>query len=320
MAERFALGIVGAGRLVERGYLPALDLVDRFRLAAVADPAPDRRRHAVALAERSTASDRVESHRCAAEMVGSTALDAVVVASPPDRHLADARVVTGAGIPVLVEKPPASNAADALDLTSLRPSPWIGLNRRFGPGADAVRRAAPDAGTLDAEVLVEYRRTAWSAHVVRDDAWLDLGPHLVDLVRWIASCEIIEVRGAELSHDRAHVELGTTRGRATLLARTDRVHRERVTIRDGAGRIVAQHRLGGIVGGVRDRIPRRERPTALVRSIAAQLDAFATAIATGGHPMLATADDGVAAMRVLDAARASTSSGRTIPATLPGRT
>ena len=43
--------------------------------------------------------------------------------------------------PTLVEKPPAVDAADAAGLAAISPAPWVGFNRRFDPGAAAVRAA-----------------------------------------------------------------------------------------------------------------------------------------------------------------------------------
>ena len=44
-------------------------------------------------------------------------------------------VATAAGVPVLVEKPPAPDLAGAADLVPLSPTPWLGFQRRFRPRA-----------------------------------------------------------------------------------------------------------------------------------------------------------------------------------------
>lgn len=312
------LGIVGCGRLTEAGYLPALSLTDRFALTAVADPDAARRR---TVADRCSGPDGPAAFPNAAALLASGEADAVVLATPAAAHLADASGATDAGIPVLVEKPPADDAGGARRLADLRPAPWIGFNRRFDDGIIEARRRVPHDGDIVVEAGISYRRGGWGAHQVRDDAWLDLGTHLIDIVRWTASTDIVEVIRADLTPARAEVDVTTGRGTARIRARTDGIHDERVTIRAADGSVLADHRVGGPIEAVRARILPRGGPSALVASLAAQLDAFASAITDGGHPALATAHDGFAAMCVLDAARLAADRGRPVAvSTVAGRT
>ncbi len=307
------LGLIGCGRLAELGYVPALAGTARFRLTAVADPDPRR----TATVTRAVATRGVTSHTGADDLIEHADVDAVIVAGPAATHVPDAAVAVEAGVPVLVEKPPATDAAGADRLAQLAPHPWVGFNRRFDPGAAALRRRIAEVGDVDVELTIEYRRRAWSPVTVRDDALLDLGTHLVDWVRWLTGAEVDEVVRAELSPARATVELRTGRGSATLHARTDRIHRERISAQDGAGRRIAVHRLGGAADAVAGRVRRRNRPGSLVASLAQQLEAFADAVETGTHPVLATAGDGLAAMLVLDAARRSDRTRRPVAITAP---
>ncbi len=303
-AAPLALGLIGCGRLAEAGYLPALAGTGRFRLTAVADPDP---RRTATIVRRADREHGITRHVGADDLIEHADVDAVVVAGPAATHLASAALAAEADVPVLVEKPPAPDAAGARRLAQLAPRPWVGFNRRFDPGAAALRRRIADAGDteLELELAIRYRRRAWSPVTVRDDALLDLGTHLVDWVRWLTGAEVDQIVRAELSTERATVELRTSRGSATLRARTDRVHRESIGVRDGEGRRIAAHRLGGPVDAVTGRVRHRHRPGALVHTLTDQLEAFADAVETGGHPVLATADDGLAAMLVLDAARRS---------------
>lgn len=325
-----ALGLVGCGRLAEAGYVPALAAVAAeadLRLVAVADPDPGRRERLAGLAGDAGAG-AVAAFPGAAALLAGADIDAVVLASPAPAHVADAERAGAAGVAALVEKPPAPDAAGAAALAALTPPPFVGFNRRFDAGARAVRRAVPAGGPVELRLAISYRRRGWGAHEVHDDALLDLGPHLVDWARWISGREVVEVACTELSGDRVALDLvlsgdgdgdGDDRGpgRATVRAATDRPHAELVELRDGAGDLLARHRLGGLASGLRGRLGRRG-PDALVASLAGQLVAFAAAVRGEAPPDLGTAADGHAAMTVIDAARTSAADGaRPVPIPRP---
>ncbi len=80
--------------------MPALESVPGLRLAAVADPDEGRR-----------ASLGVPGYPGAEELVEAEPLDAVLIVSPVESHLTDARAATARGLPCLVEKPPATNVS-----------------------------------------------------------------------------------------------------------------------------------------------------------------------------------------------------------------
>lgn len=301
-APALRIGLVGAGRLAEVGYLPALDAVPALQLTAVADP--DRAR---AVAVAGAAGPAVEVFPDALELAASGTVDAVVVASPPAQHLAGAEAATAAGLPVLVEKPPAPDLAGAQALASLRPVPWIAFNRRFDPGLRAMRERIPRTGLIELDLRLAYRRASWNPRVVDDDVLLDLGPHVVDLARWLTGSEV-EAVSADLAPTRARLHLAGDRLAATVALTCDALHHERVAARAG-GRRIRGHRTGGPSGLVTGRVAAlRGRPHPLVTSLAGQLAAFAEALRGSPAPDLATAAEGVEVMAVLDAARRSSSS------------
>ena len=150
----------------------------------------------------------------------------------------------------------------------LDPPPWVGFNRRFDPGAAAVRAA------------VGRRRRRRPAPRDRLPP-VGLGraprprrrpprprPPPVDWARWITGADVVDVACAECTPDRAALDLTLGRGRATLRAATDRPHAELVELRDGRGDVVARHRLGGLAAAVRGRLG-RSGPTTLVTTLAA---------------------------------------------------
>jgi predicted dehydrogenase len=291
------VGLVGCGRLAEAGYVPAFARVAGARIVAVADPDPTRRDRVAALAGGS-----VTTHVDARTLLDDARPDAVVLATPVQHHVEDARAASDAGVPALLEKPPAPDAITAAALVALARPPWLAFNRRFDPGAARVRAQVIGRERLALQFELAYRRRSWSPVQVHDDALLDLGPHLVDWARWITDGEVDDVRALELRHERAVVQVRTRCGVATLVAVTDARHRELIEARTQAGALVARHHHGGVVDAVRGRLPGAEHP--LLASLAAEVDEF-TRVVRGERPVrLGTAADGLAVMQVLDAARA----------------
>jgi predicted dehydrogenase len=143
--------------------------------------------------------------------------------------------------------------------------------------------------------------------VVHDDALLDLGPHLVDLARWLTGSEVVGVRARTVSHERAVVDVELSRGRAEVQVAADRMHREQIVVHDAAGERLAIHRAGGPLAAVVGRLQAGPHP--LVTTLAAQLAAFTRSVGGTEEPDLGTATHGVAVMAAIDAARASAAGG-----------
>lgn len=304
MTQPLRIGIVGCGRLAESGYAPALAQLPDLAVVAVADPDASRRSIVAALVGGAPAQ-----LANATALVAAVELDAVLIASPVDHHIDDAAAAASSGLPALLEKPPARDAATARRLGALDPAPWLGFNRRFDPGAQQARRARAGLDSYTLDLVLHYRRAGWAPHQVDDDALLDLGPHLVDWARWIGG-DILAVRCAELQRDHAVVELELTQGRAVIDVASDRPHRERLHLRDGTGQTVVDHRIGGVVAGVRARLRGGAGPSDLIATLRAELATFAHAVRTGDAGDLGAVTDGVSVMTVLDAARASAGNDR----------
>jgi myo-inositol 2-dehydrogenase/D-chiro-inositol 1-dehydrogenase len=289
------LGIAGCGRIADRGYLPAAEPLAEVELAAVADPDRDRaERLAAALGGASTFAS-VE------DMVAAGELDGVVVATPVDSHVTTAAIAAAAGLPCLVEKPPASGLAGALELEALDPAPAVGFNRRFLQGVD-LAPSIPAEGWLELDLELRFRRGGWGAHESRDEALLDAGVHLIDLAAYLTGAAPIAVRRAELGQERASLELELGRARARIACATDRAYAERIEVADRAGRTVAASRTGRL----RARLARlRDGEDQLVASLRRQLECFAATIHGEEADGLADADAAVVAMSVVEAARRS---------------
>lgn len=293
------LGLVGCGRVAERGYLPALARARRVELVAVADP--DEARCA------STAPGLPWFESASALLAGAS-VDAVVLATPASAHLADARVAAEAGVFTLVEKPPALTLAEAAELAALDPPPWIGFNRRFVPGLVRMPASLRGADTADLTLEFSYERSEWGPYAADDEAVLDLGTHLVDLVRWLTGQKATRARAESVDDAHAAFELELERGDARISCATDGAWSEKVEGRDGAGRLVARYSTDDRRTVLLSRVlPSRRYP--LVTSLAAQLEALAHAVRGDGATPLATAADGLAVMAVVEAVRQSAAGG-----------
>lgn len=296
MPDELRIGLVGCGRLAETGYVPALRAAHGVALVAVAEPEPARRER---VAE---AGGWVPAFADAAALLGATEVDALVLATPVTAHLPDARTAAAAGVPVLVEKPPAADQHQAAELAALTPAPRIGFNRRFDPGIEPLRAATPAGDEVQVVLELHYRRAGWGAHAARDDALLDLGPHLIDLARWITRAEITDVRRARVSPELAEFDLVLGAARARIRCATNRPHHERIEVRHRRGTMLGRCHRGGLLAALRGRIaPRPVHP--LVASLTAQLEAFARAIRGTPEPTLGRAADGLAVMAAVDAVR-----------------
>jgi predicted dehydrogenase len=290
------LAIAGCGRISQVGYVAALRHVGDAQLCALADPDRGRRERLAAV------SGRPPTFGTVAALFERTRPDALVIASPPERHLEQAELAAAAGIPVLVEKPPGRDAAEAERLAALDSPVWIGFNRRFSHLA-AVAPRVPPSGELELSMRLCYRRASWRAHEVRDDALGDLGPHLADLAACLLGGELRSARATTIRPERARVELTGARGSARLVCETDSAWVERVEVRRDSGELSARSVHGGVARSTVARLRRAEHP--LVASLARQLRALGAALRGEGSGGLATAREGVVAMKALDAARAS---------------
>ena len=288
------LGIAGCGRIVERGYLPAIGNMPGIELAAVADPDLER-------ARRSAKATGAVAFADAGELIATAGVDALVVATPAELHEEIAGLASQAGLPSLIEKPPAPKLAGAVALAALIPLPAIGFNRRFMHGRELLP-LVPDEGWLELELGMRFRRTGWGAHVSRDEALLDAGTHLIDLACFLTGSSPIAVRDATVEDERVGLELELGRGRARIRCATDRAYAEYVAVRDRSGRLVAASRTGGLRARA-GRLRGGEDP--LIGSLRRQLTRFAAGAREGDSGPLADADAGVTTMTVVEAARRS---------------
>ncbi len=295
MTELVRVGLVGCGRLAARGYVPALAHAEGVELVAVADR-EEARCSAVAPGYRAYGS--------ASELLAAAEVDLLVLAHAVEAHVADARAAAAAGVSSLVEKPPARTAAEAEGLAGLDPPAWLGFNRRFEP-ALASLRSRLDGPPARLELAFSMLPARWGARDGSEGVLLDLGPHLVDLTLWLTGRAPERVRVARVSAAEATFEIDLDGITARVHVSHGQAWRERLVCRDVHGKVVARLDRGGLARRVMARV-RRGAADPLVGSLAAQLTAAATAIRHGVvDERLATAEQGIAAMSVLDAVAAA---------------
>ena len=119
MAEdKLRIGIIGAGDVAHRHYLPGLESrSDRVVVAAFADPTPGAgEKAAEAIRDWSSGA---RSYADTAEMLRNESLDGVINLTPAPLHGRVNRAVLEAGVACFTEKPLASTIAEADDLIEL---------------------------------------------------------------------------------------------------------------------------------------------------------------------------------------------------------
>lgn len=284
------IGIAGCGRIAERGYVPAALAAPGIEIAAFADPDPERLERCRRLWAQS--GSEAPGFADASELLAATPIDLLLVAAPAGLHVALAAEAAAAGVRSLVEKPPAPDLAGARQLAALDPRPLVAFNRRFLQGAE-LRDSIPGEGWLELDFELRFRRDAWGAHEAHDEALLDAGIHLIDLACFLTDSPPIAVRQAEIEHERATLELELGRGRARIACATDRGHREVVSVHDRSGKLLGRTSWGGSRSRIAGLLG---KPDPLTLSLQRQLEAIQEA---------ATAQDGVVAMAVVEAAKRS---------------
>lgn len=183
------IGLCGVGRVYERLYAPALGRVPGLRVAAVADPSADR---------RALAGPGVRGYESVEAMLAEGGLDGAIVLSPPRLHHEHTMATLAAGVPVLVEKPPAASTAELREWAAVAGGQpvSVSLSRRYWRRYRALK--ARLRGDEHLELVLRTRPGGWGAVDPRpEDPALDLLPHLVDLARWLTSSAAVAVHSGE---------------------------------------------------------------------------------------------------------------------------
>lgn len=90
---------------------------------------------------------------------------------------------------------------------NLIPSPWIAFTRRFNADLARFWNKVPRNGRLEVRLDLHYHKKAWNPFDMRDDALLDLGPHLIDLAQRMTWGEVLSVQTHILQRKRAELDM-----------------------------------------------------------------------------------------------------------------
>lgn len=179
------VGIVGLGMAVTPHAKSLLDLKHRVQVAYAFSPSVERRRK---FAERFPfpQCDRLET------ILDDTAVDAVLVLTPPNTHLDVVERCAAAGKHVLLEKPLEVSTAKAEQLVNKTSLVKLGvvLQHRFRPAAEKLREQLNDLGKLvsASAAIPNWRPQSYYDQLGRGTRWRDGGGvlltqaiHILDL-------------------------------------------------------------------------------------------------------------------------------------------
>lgn len=203
---RTRLAVVGAG-LIGKRHVQAIRASSSATLAAIVDPLDAARGLAEALAVPWCASLR--------DLIAQDRPDGVVLATPNQAHVDGALACVAAGLPVLVEKPLATDPREARHLVDAAEAASVplltGHHRRHNPLV-AAAKAAIEAGELGTVVAAhamvwlmkpdDYFDVAWRREPGGGPIYLNL-IHDVDLLRHLVG-EIVSVTALESRAVRGH--------------------------------------------------------------------------------------------------------------------
>jgi virulence factor len=143
------VGIIGLGSIAKKAYLPVLTAMPGVTPVLVA-------RNPGTLAEVGAAYRAPDRFGSVQDAIGS-GLDAALVHTPSQTHPEIVEALLRSGVPVLVDKPMATDGATALALVSLAGdlgvSLMVGFNRRYAP----AYRAFADWADRDVVSLHKHR-------------------------------------------------------------------------------------------------------------------------------------------------------------------
>ncbi|MGC2700895.1 MAG: Gfo/Idh/MocA family oxidoreductase [Candidatus Acidiferrales bacterium] len=191
MGDRLKLGVVGAGVVLDRCHMPAINAVPEVVRTILIDADADRaRREAERYGFPQWSTDLAELVRHA---------DLAIVLVPNGLHASVSCELLGQGIHVLCEKPMARNTEECLAMIEAarrgNAQLCIGHNRRFQQHIKLARQLLQKGliGEIVGVQAEEGSTSDWPRSPVYFDpvisgggALLDVGIHSIDLIRWFA--------------------------------------------------------------------------------------------------------------------------------------
>ena len=330
------IAVLGAGRI---GRIHAANAAanPRCRLIAVADIAEE-------AAESLARSLGCEASRDPAATLARADIDAVVIGTPTDTHVALLLAAARRGKSVLCEKPVDLDISKvdeaAAEIVRLGARVMVAFNRRFDPSAAALHRALA-AGAIGAvrQVVITSRDPAPpppSYIASSGGIFRDMTIHDLDMGRWLLGEEPSEIFatastlvdpaiGAAGDFDTAMIIMRTASGRQCHINNCRQAaygYDQRIEVFGARGMLLNDNLRPSTLRrydatGTEAREPLLnfflERYAEAYRL---ELDAFLAALAEGA-PMPLTVEDGRRALRLADAAHLSARTGRAVMVSPP---
>lgn len=177
------VAVVGAG-VMGRYHAAVYAALPGASLVAMVDPDPSAR-------DRAAAHYGCETFASVEAMLCACALDAASVAAPTSLHHAIATELLGAGVHTLVEKPVATQVAQARELAELSRRSGVVLQvghiTRFYRAVQLLKRE------VRAPYLIEARRLTPSTRIKDVGVILDLMIHDIDIVLGLVHAPVADV-------------------------------------------------------------------------------------------------------------------------------
>ena len=340
---RFRLGIVGHGTWPSAYLIPGARQVSDVDLVAVCG------RDSARAADFARAHGIAHSYDSIERMLAVDDLDGVIIASPPREHEVAARAIAEHRAAVLCEKPLALDVDGARrirDLLADRPA-LTGFTLRWHPLFQRLNAVIGSGVTGSVRhVRIRYVQSSaattampWGWHFDGADEPLgvvsDLGPHAIDLVRWMVGdvsevtafarttiSERVDASGAVrpvTNHDDADLQLRSQVGVSVALT-ISRVAPDvsvpgaiTIEVLGAEGWIRADSNEPDVVVGTASGIRREPVSVAsILDGAGAQIGDFVRAARGEQRDGLPSIEDGYRAQLVMDAVAQSLDEGRTV--------
>ena len=318
------IALLGAGR-IGRTHAGAIGGLDGAQLVAVHDPVEAAAAEVAAACGSRTASEE--------EICAAADIDAVLIATPTDRHAACIKAVARSGKAIFCEKPidlDVGRARACVDIAREAGTPlMVGFNRRFDPEFAEVRRQIDSGAIGEVEIVQITSRDPAPPpidYVTRSGGlFLDMMIHDFDMARFLLGEEVVEVSatgsvlvddriGAAGDLDTAAATLTTASGRMAVITNSRRAtygYDQRLEVHGSKGMVSAGNRRPTTVTVAGEEGYRREPLLEFFMeryrdAYRRELEEFVHALATGSR-MSPDGEDGI---RALELAAAATRSAR----------
>ncbi len=187
------VGLVGAGKMGADHARRIHERVSNAELVAIGDPDLDRASRAA------SGIEGCRTHGDPAEVISSSDVDAVVLATPGATHEPLLLAAIERGIPVLCEKPLTPDSKSALRVVEAeraagRRLVQVGFMRRFDPEYRELKRLL-DAGDFGRPLLMHcaHRNPSTPPEFTDEMMVFDSAVHEFDTTRWLLDEEIAAV-------------------------------------------------------------------------------------------------------------------------------